>query len=72
LPFLSPGDLPNPGIKPRSPALQANPLPPAPPEKENIFYIFSAIYSSHKFSPSFSFLFLGPYNGIIYMSDVIL
>ena len=27
LPFLSPGDLPNPGIKPGSPALQADPLP---------------------------------------------
>ena len=26
LPFLSPGDLPNPGIKPRSPALQADSL----------------------------------------------
>ena len=27
LPFPSPGDLPNPGIKPRSPALQADALP---------------------------------------------
>ena len=27
LPFLSPGDLPNPGIKPGSPALQADSLP---------------------------------------------
>ena len=26
LPFLSPGDLPNPGIEPRSPALQADSL----------------------------------------------
>ena len=26
LPFPSPGDLPNPGIKPGSPALQADPL----------------------------------------------
>ena len=26
LPFPSPGDLPNPGIEPRSPALQADPL----------------------------------------------
>ena len=26
LPFPSPGDLPNPGIKPRSPALQADAL----------------------------------------------
>ena len=31
LPFPSPGDLPNPGIKPRSAALQANSLPAEPP-----------------------------------------
>ena len=33
LPFPSPGDLPDPGIKPRSPAFQADPLPSEPPEK---------------------------------------
>ena len=32
-PFPSPGDLPNPGIKPRSPALQADSLPAEPPWK---------------------------------------
>ena len=31
----SPGDLPNPGIKPRSPALQANSLPAEPQGKPN-------------------------------------
>ena len=31
LPFPSPGDLPNPGIEPRSPALQVNSLPTEPP-----------------------------------------
>ena len=30
LPFTSPGDLPNPGIEPRSPALQADGLPSGP------------------------------------------
>ena len=30
LPFPSPGDLPNPGIKPRSPTLQADSLPSEP------------------------------------------
>ena len=30
LPFPSPGDLPNPGIEPRSPVLQADTLPPEP------------------------------------------
>ena len=33
LPFLSPGDLVDPGIKPRSPALQADFLPSEPPGK---------------------------------------
>ena len=31
LPFPSPGDLPKPGIEPRSPALQVDSLPPEPP-----------------------------------------
>ena len=33
LPFPSPGDLPDPGIKPGSPALQADALPSEPPWK---------------------------------------
>ena len=33
LPFPSPGDLPNPGIKTKSPGLQANSLPTEPPGK---------------------------------------
>ena len=32
-PLPSPGDLPNPGIKPRSPSLQADSLPAEPPGK---------------------------------------
>ena len=32
-PFPSPGDLPNPGIKPGSPALQADASPSEPPGK---------------------------------------
>ena len=31
LPFPSPGDLPNPGMEPRCPTLQANSLPSEPP-----------------------------------------
>ena len=31
LPFPSPGDLPNPGIKPGSPEVQADDLPSEPP-----------------------------------------
>ena len=33
LPVLSPGDLPDPGIKPGPPALQADALPSEPPGK---------------------------------------
>ena len=33
LPFPSPGDLPDPGIEPRFPALQADSLPSEPPGK---------------------------------------
>ena len=36
LPFPSPGDLPNPGIEPRFPVLQADTLTSEPPGKPNI------------------------------------
>ena len=36
LPFPSPGDLPDPGIEPGSPALQADALPSEPPGKSVI------------------------------------
>ena len=35
LPFPSPGDLPDPGIEPGSPALQADALPSEPPGKQH-------------------------------------
>ena len=37
LPFPSPGDLPNPGIEPGSPALQADALPSEPPGKSKSY-----------------------------------
>ena len=43
LPFPSPGNLPDPGIKPRSPVLQADSLPSEPPrkpQKRDYFYLF--------------------------------
>ena len=43
LPFPSPGDLPSPGIKPRSPSLQADALPSELPGKPYIC-IYVAIY----------------------------
>ena len=39
--FPSPGDLPNPGIKPTSPALQADSLPVEPQEEKGIFIILA-------------------------------
>ena len=36
--FPSPGDLPNPGIEPRCPALQADSLPYEPPGKPKISF----------------------------------
>ena len=39
LPFPSPGDLSNPGIEPRSPALQPHSLPSEPPGKTLTFLI---------------------------------
>ena len=36
LPFPSPGDLPHPGMEPRSPALQADVLPSEPPGKSHL------------------------------------
>ena len=42
LPFPSLGDLPNPEIKPRSPALQArDSLPSVPPGKPSLPYVFA-------------------------------
>ena len=43
LPFLSPGDLPNPEIKPKSLALQADSLASEPPG-EPLFHCVPALY----------------------------
>ena len=39
LPCLSPGDLPNPGIEPESPTLQADSLPSEPPGKPQLLLV---------------------------------
>ena len=49
LPFPSPGDLPDPGIEPGSPALQADALPSEPPGKASeaevdVFLEFSCFF----------------------------
>ena len=45
LPFPSPGDHPDPGIKLRSPTLQADTLPSEPPGKPLLvtYFIFSSV-----------------------------
>ena len=43
LPFPSPGDLPDPGIEPRSPALQADALTSEPPGKPLLSTIIANI-----------------------------
>ena len=48
LPFPSPGDLSNPGIEPKSPALQADSLPSEPPGKPVTRYEFLQINKSIK------------------------
>ena len=59
LPFPSPGDLPNPGIEPRSPALQADALPSEPPGKSISRYMplvihgVCAFYHSECYSSTF-------------------
>ena len=46
LPFYSPGDLPDPGIEPRSPALRADALPSEPPGKLENVVQFSSVAQS--------------------------
>ena len=45
-PFPFPGDLPNPGIKPGSPALQADSLPSEPPRKPWLLLIHTICFIS--------------------------
>ena len=60
LPFLSSGDLHDPGIEPRSPALQADSLLPEPPGEPNIYHIVSvsAIKQSEAVRHIYLYLYL--------------
>ena len=53
LPFSSPGDLPDPGIEPESPALQADSLPFEPPGKPmfSIFCTFRDWFKNSRLAP---------------------
>ena len=48
LPFPSPGDLPDPGIEPRSPTLEADALTSEPPGKPKILYVITAMWNLKK------------------------
>ena len=50
-PFLSPGDLPDPGIEPTSPGLQADSLPSEPPGKH-----YREAYKPSYFDPAIMLL----------------
>ena len=47
-PFPSPGDLPNPGIEPRSPALEVDSAPAEPQGKPCVFAMCISLYSLHR------------------------
>ena len=64
MPFPSPGDLPNPDIKPRSPALQADFLPSEPPGKRKSAQIVAAVitrYYKSDFKSNIEYLVRGVY-----------
>ena len=50
-PFPSPGDLPNPGIEPRSPAFQADSLPGDPQGSPRILEWVAYLFSSRSSQP---------------------
>ena len=49
VPLPSPGDLPNPGIEPRSPALQADALTSEPPGKPSVFFYPNSVIIGNTF-----------------------
>ena len=54
-PFPSPGDLPNPGIEPRSPALQEDSLP-AEPFKPGLEFEMTLNLTAHVVTPLMIYL----------------
>ena len=57
VPFPSPGDLPDPGMEPRSPALQADALSSEPP---GLLILYMVVSICHSQAPSTSHLPLSP------------
>ena len=76
LPCPPSGDLPNPGIKPRSPTLQATSLLSEPPGKHSkslvaIYFIYHSVYIVNPNLPNLPLLPLSPGNHkfVFYISD---
>ena len=69
LPFPPPGDLPDPGIKPGSPALQADSLPSKPPGKPFMLFLFIIvrIWKQYKYPSTGKWIniIVYPYSGIL-------
>ena len=68
LPCPPPGDLPNPGIKPRPTALQADSLPSEPPEKPNYTYINIPI---HTHMDLYKYLYINRFCILMYVVCII-
>ena len=70
LPFPSPGDLSNPGIKPRSPALQAESLPSKPPGKCHMYYMYIN-YTLHRVALIFPYTLYLPNYLLVLMNSIL-
>ena len=72
MPFLSPGHLPYPGIKPKSPALLADSLTTEPLEKPNNFIITYLYFSTLvKLIPSILYFFpSGNFDSLVFSSRI--
>ena len=69
MPFSSPGDFPNPGIKPGSPALKADSLPTELRGKPSIWvYLFFSLQFSQFLPQVLDALLLGAYTSIVMSS----
>ena len=74
LPFPSPGDLPDPGIEPRSPALQADALPSEPPGKPTTYMLGEHnihMYSLRKIFRYFNIHLLLPSHSFILRKSIL-
>ena len=69
LPCPPPVDLPNTGVKPRSPATWVDSLPSEPPREDLEYFMFRQKYLSYFCFNSFD-IFINVFSIIYFMSDV--